>query len=236
MKIVTLASLRGAPGVTTTALLLASALTQAAVVEADLDGGVLAVRYGLGREPGLTTLAAAGQEDSNDWRAHAQDAGGIPVLIGPDAPAASASLWRTAGGQVADKLVAAEGVAIVDAGRLRSLVPVVTASDLLAVLVHPVAEQLIALTHLLPTLHEAIRGRVAVVLVGDGPYRAVDIEGPLDVRILGQLPYDRDAAEALRNGTLSATRLARSRLARAITALGAEVRVAVGEPMEVAAS
>jgi MinD-like ATPase involved in chromosome partitioning or flagellar assembly len=236
MKVMTLASLRGAPGVTTTALLLASTFTDAVVVEADLDGGVLAVRYGLGREPGLTTFAASAGEDGHDWRAHAQDAGGVPVLVGPDASAASASLWRTAGERITHKLVAADGVAVVDAGRLRSLAPVVTASDLLAVLVCPIAEQLVALTHLLPTLHQTIRGQIAVVLVGDGPYRAADVEGPLDVTVLGELPDDRDAADALRNGTASRTRLARSRLARAVAALGAEVRTAVLDSVEVAAS
>lgn len=234
MKIVTLASLRGAPGVTTAALLLASTFTDAAVVEADLDGGVLAVRYGLGREPGLTTFAASGGEDGHDWAAHAQDVGGLPVLVGPDAPAASAALWRTAGERLTHKLVAADGIAVVDAGRLRSLVPVVTASDLLAVLVCPIAEQLVALTHLLPTLHQTIRGRVAVVLVGDGPYRAADVEGPLGVAVLAELPDDRGAAEALRNGTASSTRLARSRLARAVTALGADVRTTEVESVEVA--
>lgn len=232
MKIVTLASLRGAPGVTTTALLLASTFTDGAVVEADLDGGVLAVRYGLGREPGLTTFAASGGQDGHDWAAHAQDVAGVPVLVGPDAPTASALLWAAAGERVTHQLVDADGVAVVDAGRLRGLVPVVAASDLLVVLVCPIAEHLVALTHLLPTLHQMIRGRVAVVLVGDGPYRAADIEGPLGVRVLGELPDDRDAAEALRAGTASRTRLARSRLARAVTALGEQVRTAI-ESMEV---
>ena len=236
MKVVTLASLRGAPGVTTTALLLASTFSDAVVVEADLDGGVLAVRYGLGREPGLTTFAASGEDNGHDWRAHAQDVGGVPVLVGPDASAASASLWRTAGERITHKLVAADGVAVVDAGRVRSLVPVVTASDLLAVLVCPIAEQLVALAHLVPTLQQATRGQVAVVLVGDGPYRAVDVEGPLDVTVLGELPDDRDAAEALRDGTASKRRLVRSRLARAVTALGAEMRTAVVESVEVGVS
>ena len=50
MKVVSLASVRGAPGVTTTAILLASTFTDGLVIEADLDGGVLAVRYGLEHE------------------------------------------------------------------------------------------------------------------------------------------------------------------------------------------
>ncbi len=230
MKIVSLASVRGAPGVTTTALLLASTFADAPVVEADLDGGVLAVRYSLGREPGLTTFAAAGADDGNGWRSHAQDAGGVPVLVGPDAPAASTSMWRTAGERITHKLVATEGVAVVDAGRLRSSVPIVTSSDLLAVLIHPVAEQLVALSHLLPTLRQAIRGQVGVVFVGDGPYQSTEVERSIGVHVLGELPDDRDAAEALRNGGASRSRLSRSRLARAVGALGADIKASLLAP------
>lgn len=236
MRIVTLTSVRGAPGVTTTALLLASTFEDAPVVEADLDGGVLAVRYRLGREPGLTTFAASGPEDPEGWRAHAQDAGGVPVLVGPDAPGASASLWRTGGERITHKLLAADGVAVVDAGRLRTPVPIVTASDLVAVLVCPAAEQLVALAHLLPTLRQATRGQVAVVLVGEGPYRSADVERSLDVTVLGELPHDRAAADILRDGGTSRTRLARSRLVRAVTDLGADVSAALAALMELAPS
>lgn len=235
MRIVSLASVRGAPGVTTTTLLLASALPDGLVVEADLDGGVLAIRYGLGREPGLTTFAAGGSDDDGAWRAHAQDAGGVPVLVGPDAPGASASLWRTAGERVTHKLVAADGVAVVDAGRLRAPVPIVAASDLLAVLVNPVADQLVAVTHLVPSLRQAVRGRVGIVLVGDGPYRAVDVESSVGVSVLGELPHDPDAAEALRVGG-TRSRLARSRLARAVGALAVEVAPSPLEPTRAVAS
>lgn len=236
MKIVTLGSVRGAPGVTTTALLMASTFDDGVVVEADLDGGTLAVRYGLGREPGLTTLAASGAGNGRDWRAHAQEAAGVPVLVGPDAPATSASLWRSAGERISKELVKADGVAIVDAGRVRALVPVLTSSDVVAVLVRPIAEHLVALSHRLPTLQQATEDRVRVVLVGDGPYRTEDIEGPLDVRVLGRLPDDRDAAEVLRTGATSKARLGRSALARGVAALGVEVRDAVAQLEEVSAS
>lgn len=87
MKIIGLGSVRGAPGVTTSAHLIAGALTgPTALVEADRSGGVMAVRYGLGREPGLTTFAAAGALRDDEWRQHAQDAGGVPVLVGPMLP------------------------------------------------------------------------------------------------------------------------------------------------------
>ena len=234
MRIVTLASVRGAPGVTTTALMLASALPDAVLVEADLDGGVLAVRYGLGREPGLTTLAASSPDDAEGWRAHAQSAGGVPVLVEPDVPEACASLWRTAGERITETLVAANGIVVVDAGRLRSRVPIVAVSDLLAVLVCPVAEQLVLLAQRLPTLRQAVRGQVAAVLVGNGPYRTADVEAALDVPVLGSLPDDPNAAETLRSGGPQA-QIVRSRLARDVTALGAHVHAAVVEPMEITA-
>lgn len=233
MRVVTLASVRGAPGVTTTSLLLASTYDDAVVVEADLDGGVLAVRYGLGREPGLTTLAAAGASESGTWRAHAQDAGGVPVLVGPDAPAPTASLWRAAGERITQSLSVAEGVAVVDAGRLRSPVPLVTASHLLLLLVRPVAEQLVALSHVLPAARQTIRGEIAAVLVGEGPYRAADVEDSLAVAVMGELPSD-PAAEILRDGG-SGARLARSRLARSVNALGDRVSSHLHEPLEVTA-
>jgi hypothetical protein len=66
----------------------------------------------------------------------------------------------------------------------------VAASDLLAVLVHPVADQLVALTHLVPTLQQAVRGEVGVVLVGDGPYRAGDVARSIGVPVIGGLPHD----------------------------------------------
>lgn len=219
MRIVTLGSVRGAPGVTTTSLLLASRFADGIAVEADLDGGVIAVRYGLGREPGLTTLAAAGGAERLSWRAHAQDAGGVPVLVGPDAPAACASLWRSAGDRIAQTIASGDGVVIVDAGRLRTPVPLVAASNLVLLVVRPVAEHLVALSHLIPSLRSVVRGEVGALLVGDGPYSAPSIAESLGIRVVGELPDDRAAADLLRDGG-SASRLSRSRLARAVSTLG----------------
>ena len=101
MKTVALCSARGAPGVTTTSLLLAARMEGAALVEADLAGGVLAVRYGLGREPGLVTLAASNPAQSGGWLDHAQDAGGVAAddealpdnVSSVDSPV-SGSVWK----------------------------------------------------------------------------------------------------------------------------------------------
>jgi MinD-like ATPase involved in chromosome partitioning or flagellar assembly len=206
---------------------------RAVLVEADLDGGVLAVRFGLGREPGLSTFAAGGDE-ADGWHDHAQDAGGVAVLVGPDSPGASASLWRSAGERITRRLLESDGVAIVDAGRLRSPETIVRASELVAIVVNPVAEHLVALTHVLPSLRQAVQGHLGVVSIGNGPYRRSDIEEALAVPVLAELPDDRDAAELLRSGGATRARLARSRLARAVGSLAAELGEPAVEPSQVA--
>lgn len=228
MRLVTFASLRGAPGVTTTALLVASALEDAVVVEADLDGGVLAARYGLGREPGLTTLAA---DSDHDVRNHAQDAGGVPVVVAPETPTTCASIWRTAGDRITRNLQAGTGTSIIDAGRLRAPSPIVAASDQLVVVVQPVAEQLVALAHTLAPTRAAIAGELVVLIAGDGPYRSEQIESELGVRVIGAVPNDHVAAEALRTGG-SRVRLTRSRLVRAAAGVAETIAAESAAPLE----
>jgi hypothetical protein len=229
MKVVAFGSVRGAPGVTTTATLIAGALPDPAVlVEADLSGSVMAVRYELGREPGLTTLAASGSLEPDGWREHAQDAGGVPVLVGPDSPANARSLWRRAGSSLGQTLTSSDATVVADLGRLDDEVPLLDRAALLVLLVRPVAEHLVTLSHRLPMLRgQAQRVQVAVVLVGEGSYRPVDVAGPLGVDVLGVLPHDPRAADALSGGGTGLT-LARSRLFRAATGVAATIHSAIG--------
>ena len=222
MKTVALCSARGAPGVTTTSLLLASHL-DAVLVEADLAGGVVAVRYGLSREPGLVTLAAASPAGPGGWRDHAQDAGGVPVLVGPDAADTAESLWRTAGERIVAALDRSEGWAVVDAGRVWRRTWIVDAADVVLVLARPNAEELVAATHAAAALNapgtKAPGGRVGVVLVGEGPYRAGDIDDSLGAPVLAHLPADDGTAKHLRDGGTSGRALARSRLSRSVAGI-----------------
>lgn len=216
MTVFVVGSVRGSPGVTTTALLLASCV-DGVMVEADLDGGVLAVRYGLGREPGLTTLAAAQTVEATAWRQHCQDAGGVPVLVGPDAPERASALWARAGDRLAAALAASDSTVVVDVGRLRphaATAPLLPAAALAVVLVRPTAEDLVGLSHRLPTLRRAA-AEVGVVLVGSGPYTTADIAGELGVAVLGALPEDRRALAMLTRQGGSPRGLSRTRLARA---------------------
>jgi MinD-like ATPase involved in chromosome partitioning or flagellar assembly len=225
VTVVAIGSVRGAPGVTTAALLLASCLERAVLVEADPSGGVLAVRYGLGREPGLTTLAATPARERARLLDHAQDAGGVPVVVGPDAADASHALWRGAGDALATSIEHAGGWVVVDAGRVHRPTPFVRRADLVLVAVRPFAEQLVGAVHAVSLLRRTVDGDVAVVLVGDGPYRVTDVELTLGSPVLGPLPDDPATAEHLRDGRGTRAQVARSRLARAVAALAEDVGV-----------
>ena len=96
MTLVALGSVRGAPGVSTLALLLAGGIEGTPVVEADLAGGVMSARYELGREPGLTTLAGVA-------------GGGAPPLAGARAKRRRRVGTRWAGRSRISGLVVAVG-------------------------------------------------------------------------------------------------------------------------------
>lgn len=221
MTVIALGSVRGAPGVTTSAMLLAAAMDDAVVVEADLNGGVVAVRYGLGREPGLTTLAAERPSEGDGWTAHAQLAGDTPVMVGPDSPDGARALWQAAGERLEAHLDGIDTPVVADLGRLGRGSPVLAVADLTLVLVQPTAEHLVALNHRLSWLRDASRGPVGVVLVGSGPYRAEDLE-PWGVDVVGTLPDDPRTATALCQGG-RAMAVRRSLLARSAMTLAANL-------------
>ena len=228
MRTVVLCSVRGAPGVTTTSLLLAARFDGAALVEDDLAGGVLAVRYGLGREPGLVTLAASNPTQPSGWLDHAQDAGGVAVLVGPDSGEAAESLWRSAGERIASVLARSDGLAVVDAGRVGRRGALVESADLVIGLLRPVAEQVVTAAHAIASLRRSARGAVSAVLVGDGPYGSRDVEEVLGCPVLAELPHDPGTADHLRDGGASSRSVARSRLARSIAGLGDAIEVHLG--------
>ena len=81
MSMIVVGSVRSS-GATTLALALAGSLERAVLIEADADGGVLALRYGLAREPGMATLAASRPGSGGGVLDHAQALpGGLPVVV-----------------------------------------------------------------------------------------------------------------------------------------------------------
>lgn len=222
MSVFVFASLRGAPGVTTAAVLVAGCFVRGVLVEADSDGGVLALRHGLHREPGLATLATS-RDRSIGWESHTQRVAGVRVLVGPESPERMTRLWAQGG----DRLVAALSTSfdraapdvVVDAGRMRPDWPptVLTTMGRLVLFVRPVAEDLASLAQRLDRLPVGDQP-VGVVLAGAGPYRAGEVAGQLGVEVLATTPDDRRAASIVAGGG-SARVLARSRLARSARSL-----------------
>lgn len=216
MSLIVIGSTRSS-GATTVAMALAAWLDGAVLVEADPDGGVLALRYGLSREPGLLTLAAAREVDRHSLLDHAQPLpGGLPVVVAPESPERSASLLRTAGARVASLLARLDNHTVVDAGRLATTSPAAPfapqASALLLV-TRPRADELVAAAERLAALAAVTGGVAALVLAGAGPYSADDVTTQLHCPVLGTIAEDPRAARALAQGG-SAKTLARSALAR----------------------
>lgn len=220
MSLVVLASARGAPGVTTSALAVAGWLRDALLVEADRFGGVVALRYGLGREPGLLSLAADRHLSKGAVLAHAQRLpGGVPVLVGPESPIQAELLWRRAGRRLLGALGGHAGPVLVDAGRLRNDErddALLAVASLVVVVVRRRAEELLAAAQRIESLADSVP--LALVVVGDGPYRSADISAQLGCGVLGELPDDRRSAASLEaGGAVGALR--RSPLVRAARGL-----------------
>ena len=124
--IVTLASVRGSPGVTSWAVLIAAAWPSAVdaervVVEADLDGGVLGARYGLGVDPGVVSLIAALRRSEGlavPVGEHGRPVGlGLWLVPGPESGEQARSVWADTAAVVADRLADDDRLWLVDAGR-----------------------------------------------------------------------------------------------------------------------
>jgi hypothetical protein len=219
---VVFATARSSPGVTTAAVACAAAWPEPVLlVEASEDGGAVAARFGLGLEPGLTTLVAALRHDRDaELDRHLQTvpgtSGRVRALVGPPACEPAVGLLRAAAGRVAVLLDAqADGPVLVDAGRLPPVPltgPLLAGADRLVLVCRPRVEELQALAHRLPKLRAATR-EVGVLLVGDRPYGPEEVVETLQVEVVGVVAHDPPAADAL-CGVAPPRRLGRSALLR----------------------
>lgn len=125
--IVSLSSIKGAPGVTSWTVLLAAAWPSAhaserVVLEADPDGGALAARYGLGVEPGVVSLIASVRRaavGAVGVEPHARALGeGVWAVPGPDSGEQARSVWASGGETLAGHLAADRRLWLADVGRL----------------------------------------------------------------------------------------------------------------------
>lgn len=206
--LVGLCSVKGAPGVTTTALALAATWPTGdpLVVEADPSGGDLSTRFGLATTPGMVSLAAAARRkaDPSVLAEHSQTLpGGVRVVVGPVASeqaCAALGVLAKQGSQVLRSVSDgdADSPVMMDVGRLDSTspaLPVVRDTDALLVLARPRADELAHVATLLGAFPTWTR-TPGLVLVGKG-YSSSEVERELRVPVLDTLPDDRRGAGAL---------------------------------------
>jgi hypothetical protein len=223
--VVALGSVRSC-AVTTLALALAATWPKerrVLLVELDPAGGTLAAASRWPPEPSLVSLAAAARRGFYPdlvWE-HCQELpGGAAVLAGP----ASADQARSALGMLAGltgHLGTLDADVLVDCGRLDPASPglgVFEGADRVLLAARPRLADL----HALATWREANpfdSERLALVLVGDGPYSDAEITEALGVEVLARLPWDPDAAGALVSVPASAREVRLSPLVRAARSL-----------------
>ncbi|KAB8166432.1 chromosome partitioning protein [Streptomyces sp. 3MP-14] len=241
MTVVALCSLKGAPGVTTSAVAMAAgwpAGGQPVVVECDPAGGDLMARYRLELNPGLVTLAAAGRRAGEDagliWQHTQRLSGGLPVVAGPPAAgqarAALGELTVGPHGSLLRRATSRPGVAVIaDCGRVDADSPaldVVREADVLLLVAGATDE---ALAHL-AVMVRPVAGwsrRPRLVLVGPG-YPTDEITqalgtDELGVHVAGRIPHDPAGARAFGGQPAPRSAPGRSRLGRAAAELAARV-------------
>jgi MinD-like ATPase involved in chromosome partitioning or flagellar assembly len=236
MAMLALASIKGSPGVTTTALALAAASpegSEAIVAELDPSGGDVAARFSRPFEPGLISLAAAARRPGEEARLaeHCQEIlGNIVVLVGPAAGERAEAAMRLLSERSAwHELQGNDTLVLADCGRLdgRSIaLAIVEASSALIVVCRPILSELQHVHARLPWLRR-IAGHVRLILIGDGPYSETEVSASLEIDVLGTLPADTNAARMLRGEPGSRRALSRLPLLRSATALTREITSAL---------
>ncbi len=184
--IVSFASLKGAPGVTSWTVLLATAwpvahAAERVVLEADPDGGALGARYGLGVEPGVVSLVASARRATAggiEAEPHARVLGdGLWVVPGPDSGERARWVWENGAETIAAQLAADDRLWLVDVGRLDlggPTAPLVSGSGLCVLIVSGRSEDLVRLPAAVESLADA--GVSAAVLVcGAMDYKVADV-------------------------------------------------------------
>jgi hypothetical protein len=222
MALLCVTSVRAAPGASTLAVLAAACWPRpVALLEADPAGGALAVRYRLGRQPGLAGLAAAVRHEAPAdalWANAQMLPGDLPVVVAPESGEVTTGILRDAGGVLAQWCRDLEEIdVIVDCGRLgvRDVTwPLVTSADEVLLVTRPRAEELYPVAHRVRSISAEVRS-AGLVLIGDRPHGPGEIQQQLGVEVHGVVADDPRAAGVLTFGG-SSRGLRRSSLVRSV--------------------
>jgi hypothetical protein len=227
MTLITFASIKGSPGVTTLACLVGAtwpAGRRAIVAECDSHGGDLASRFNLSTKTGWQSLAIAARrgDAGRSIEDHLQNLpGGLEVLVGNQGGNAD-GVGRHAGQEAANtvrELAQCEHTdVIVDLGRLHFGSPETQMwlglSATVCILFRSDAASIGHARDRARALRELCGGRLLLVVVGNGPYSVPEIERFVGTTDIIEIADDPSAAAVLTAGHGTERRLARSALVK----------------------
>lgn len=233
-----LTSAKGAPGVTTAALSLASAAAErgpALLVEADPSGGDLTCWGATTGEAGLLGLASStGVTVTDDalWPHTTALYTGASALSAPTAAGPAAAALAVLGPGLAERLQRLPATVIVDVGRTSphaTSAELLAIADLVLVVCRPTLDGVEHARALLAGLPGPTHARAVLVVGGQRPYRPDEVADALATPVIGMLPWDPRGVRAVRGqaGPRIWTRTHLAQAARAVlTASGLPSRVA----------
>jgi hypothetical protein len=204
-----------------------------ALVEADPAGGDLALRLDLRLDPGLGSLAAAARHGASPdtlWRHTQALTPGAGVVVAPPSAHEAALALSSGGPALAAALASAASAAlvVVDAGRTgpdTPAGPLLHGAAAVVAVTRPHADHV---AHVLSYLAAPGTRLDALVVVGDQPYPATEVAAALGLDLLGAIPSDPGAAEAVATGRFSGRAGRRSALGRAVRELGERLAARLG--------
>jgi hypothetical protein len=225
----------GAPGATTLAVALATH-SDALLIEADADGGVLGPRYRCwlhDAAPSLASLLASLRPGVTaaavDDHIQRLPAGGRALLVAPIAEEAVGPVQHLGERLAALRALLVRERLVVDVGRLRpdsAALELARQADALVLVTGSSVEALACLLARLPTLPSQVR-RLVVAVRGEGPYRFADIRAEVHARAgralpVASVPEDPRGVARLSGAPRAGrgpTQLKRSPLMQSVTAL-----------------
>ena len=226
MSLIVFCSQKGSPGASLTSLAVAAAWPvregrRRVLVEADPAGGVLAMRYGLSREPGLLSLATSvrhGVTAGADIMDHTQALpGGLLAIVSPEHSSSIEASLAAAGPALGSALSSVDDLdVIVDIGRLSASSPtrsLLTHADVVFMVARPTPE------HIVPgaeQLQAIPNGRWC--LIGEKPHTPTQVVEAFGIPAQ-VIADDSRGAQLLEEGG-APKRVRKSALVRSARALG----------------
>lgn len=225
MSLFALASLKGAPGTTTLACLVAATWPldrRVVVAECDPCGGDLAARFELLTTRGCLSLATAARRDPDSVVAdpHVQRLpGGLEVLVGGSSAEMTLAQSVTRANVNQAVVTIARSVDVVaDLGRLvapyDACRQLLQEAEAVGVLIGPDHASVAHAVDQRELLTDLCGERISLMMVGRGACRPRDVESLTGMRVSAEIPNDPAAAAVASGSSGGARRLARSVLVK----------------------